>query len=96
MSELDTSLVKKVAKEARIKVSDEEAKRIMPAMEEIIRHFSILKSAETDGISPSFHPIDVRNALRDDKPETPIPQKDALSNVRFSKDGFIKGPRAVE
>jgi len=88
--------VKKIAENARIILTGKDCERLVPELEEIIRHFSVLEEIGTKGINPSFHPIDLKNAMRDDKPGHAISQKDALSNVKFSKNGFIKGPRAVE
>ena len=96
MVQIDKELVKRIAKHARLDLGESEAERLAPERVEILDHFSSLTEVDTKDISPSFHPVELKNSMRDDVLKDPLPEEIALSNVKFSKDGFIKGPKAVD
>jgi len=93
--EVDRKLLEHVAEVARIKLDEEEIKKFLPQLKEALEFFSKLKEINTDNVKPSFHPVELKNAMREDKEEKCLPQKDALSLTKHKKDGYFKGPRAV-
>ena len=92
---VDKELIKHVADLAKLKLTDKELDEFIPQMKELLDHFSQLDQVNTDKITPSFHPIDLRNMVRDDKKEDCLSQEQALSNTEHKKEGYFKGPRAV-
>lgn len=93
--EVDRKLLEHVADVARIKLSEEEIKKFLPQLKESLEFFSQLKEINTDNVKPSFHPVELKNAMREDKEEKCLSQDDALSLTEHKKDGYFKGPRAV-
>ena len=93
--EVDRKLLEHVAELARIKLNDEEIKKFLPQLKESLEFFSKLKEINTDGIKPSFQPVELKNAMSEDKEEECLSQDDALSLTEHKKDGYFKGPRAV-
>ncbi len=93
--EVNEELIKKVAKNARLKLSDSEIKEFVPQFKEILDLFSELAKVDTKDVKPSFHPIDIKNNMREDKILKSLSQEEALANVKFQKDGYIKGPKVV-
>ena len=93
--QVDRKLLEHVAEVARIKLSEEEIKKFLPQLKEALEFFEKLKEINTDNIQPSFQPVKLRNAMRDDKEEKCLPQDEALSLTEHKKDGYFKGPRAV-
>lgn len=91
---VDEELIKHVADIARLKLTDAEIKKFLPELKEILDAFSKISEVNTDGIKPSFQPVELKNVMREDKPKECLTQKEALKNT-VSKDGYIKGPRAV-
>jgi aspartyl-tRNA(Asn)/glutamyl-tRNA(Gln) amidotransferase subunit C len=91
---VDKELVEHVASLARLKLTDAEIEEFTPQLKEILDMFSELGKVDTDG-KPSFQPIELKNALREDKIEKCLTQEEALSNSQNTKDGYFKGPRAV-
>ena len=92
---VDESLIKRVAANARLSLSDDEIKEFMPQLKEILENFSKLDEVDTKDVTPSFQPVEIKNAVREDKIGKCLSQEDALKNTVHKKDGYFKGPRAV-
>lgn len=93
--EVDRKLLEHVADVARIKLSEEEIKKFLPQLKESLEFFSKLKEINTDDVKPSFHPVKLKNAVREDIEEKCLPQDEALSLTEHKKDGYFKGPKAI-
>ena len=93
--EVDKKLLEHVAELARLRLNEEEIKKFLPQLKEILEFFSQLKDINTDNVKPSFQPVELKNAMREDKEEGCLSQDDALSLTENKKDGYFKGPRAV-
>ncbi|MCF7860694.1 Asp-tRNA(Asn)/Glu-tRNA(Gln) amidotransferase subunit GatC [Candidatus Woesearchaeota archaeon] len=92
---VDHDLIIKVAGLSRIKLTDEEVKEFTPQLKEVLEFFTVLDKINTDDVEPSFHPIEIKNALRDDTPGKCLNQEEALENTEHKNDGFFRGPGAV-
>lgn len=92
---IDQKTVEHVAKLARVNLTNDEVEKFSKEFSDILDLFSSLKDIKTDGIEPSFHPIELKNVVREDEPESCLTQKEALSNTEQKDDGFFKGPRSV-
>lgn len=93
--EVDKKLLGHVAEIARLRLSEDEIDRFLPQLEEILGFFSQLKNISTDNVKPSFHPVKLKNAMREDKEGKCLSQDDALSLTEHKKEGYFKGPKAV-
>jgi aspartyl-tRNA(Asn)/glutamyl-tRNA(Gln) amidotransferase subunit C len=93
--EVDKSLLDHVASLARLKLTEREVKKFLPQLKEILDVFSKLTEVDTDKIKPSFHPVELKNVMREDKAKECLSQEEALSLTEKKKDGYFKGPRAV-
>ena len=93
--EVDRKLLEHVADVARIKLTEPEIKKFLPQLKESLEFFSKLNDINTDNVKPSFQPIELKNALREDDEKECLSQEDALSLTEHKKDGYFKGPRAV-
>ena len=93
--EVDKKLLEHVAEVARIKLNDEEIKKFLPQLKEILEFFSQLKDINTDNVKPSFQPVEIKNIMRDDKEEQCLSQDDALSLTEHKKEGYFKGPSVM-
>lgn len=93
--EVDKELILKVATNARINLKEEEIKEFIQQFKEIIGSFSKLNEVNTDNVKPSFHPIDIKNVLREDVVENCLSQEEALANTKNKKDGYFKGPKVI-
>jgi aspartyl-tRNA(Asn)/glutamyl-tRNA(Gln) amidotransferase subunit C len=92
---IDKQLIEHVAEVARLNLTEEEIKKFLPQLKEILEAFSKIDKADTKDVKPSFQPVELRNVMRNDNKEECLTQEEALSNTQYKKDGYFKGPRAV-
>jgi aspartyl-tRNA(Asn)/glutamyl-tRNA(Gln) amidotransferase subunit C len=93
--EINKDLIKHVASVARLELTEQEIKRFLPQLQEVVDAFSKLSQVNTDKVNASFHPVFLKDALREDVVEKCLSQKEALANTEHKKDGYFKGPKAV-
>ena len=93
--DIDRNLIEKVASVSRLKLTEAEIEKFLPQLKDALSAFSEISAINTDTIKPSFHPIPLSNALREDISKEGLSQDDALSLTTHKKDGYFKGPRAV-
>ncbi len=93
--DIDTKTIEHVAEIARLKLTEKEKEKFIPQLKEALEFFSKLSEVNTDNIEPSFHPVEIRNAMREDAEGRCISQGEALSLSEHKKDGYFKGPKAV-
>ena len=93
--EIDRKLLEHVAEVARLKLTEEEIKKFLPQLKEALEFFSQLQEVNTDGVKPSFQPVEIKNVMREDYEKQCLGQDEALSLTEHKKDGYFKGPRAV-
>jgi len=96
--EVNKELIKKVAANARLKLTDAELEKFVPQIKEIILDsFNKLDEVQIKDEAPSFQPIQLKNKFREDVPKAGFSQEEALRNVvpQLKENGFIKGPKAL-
>lgn len=86
--------VGRVAKIARLILSDEELEKFSHELSSILEAFEELKKAKA-GKAPAFHPMVLRDSIRADIAENCLTEEKALENAEQKEGKFIKGPRAV-
>jgi aspartyl-tRNA(Asn)/glutamyl-tRNA(Gln) amidotransferase subunit C len=91
---IDRETVKHVAKISRINLTEEEIGKMSVELSDIADAFSLLKEVDTEKIKPSFHPIEIRDIVREDVPEESLTQEQALSNSGQKDGKFFRGPRS--
>lgn len=92
---IDKELIKRVASNARINLTEKEVRNFIPEFKEILDVFSKISKVNTKGVKESFHPVDIKNNVREDKVEKCLTQDEALRNTKHKKDGYFKGPKAI-
>lgn len=93
--EVTKELILKVAKNAKLELTEEEVKEFIPQFKEILSNFEQLEKVKTDNIKPSFHPIEIKNSLREDTAKECIKSEEILKNSHHKKDGYFLGPKAI-
>ena len=94
-AKVDEELLLKVAKNARLNLSEAEVKKFLPQMQEILEAFSKIDELETQSVKPSFQPLEIKNIYRKDTVGKSFSQEEALSLSKHSKNGYFKGPKVV-
>ncbi len=92
---IDRETVKKVARIARLDLTDKEIEKFQKDMNDILDTFKELDKVDTNNIEPSFHSVELKDSMRDDKIEECLINEAALSNTKNKENGYFKGPRAV-
>lgn len=92
---IDKALIKHVAEISRINLTETEIKEFLPQLKEILVAFSKIKQVNTDNVKPSYHVVDIKNALREDIPKKSLDNETALKNTKHKKDGYFMGPKVV-
>ena len=95
MPEISPDTVKRVAQVARLRLSDEEVQKFSKDLGSILEAFQDLGKVPTEGVKPSFQPIETKNVLRKDSVEPSLAQEQALSNTKNREKGFFKGPKVA-
>jgi aspartyl-tRNA(Asn)/glutamyl-tRNA(Gln) amidotransferase subunit C len=92
--EITRELLGRVAANARLALTPEEAGKLLPQLQEILDAFARLQDAPSP--APAFQPVAPRNILREDEPRPPLTQDEALANAQHKDGSYIKGPRILE
>ena len=95
--EVTKELIKKVAQNARLKLTDEELEKFVPQIKEVILD-SFNKLDEIDAKEEaSFQPVSVSNRFRKDVVKKGITQDEALQNAsaKLRENGYFKGPKVM-
>lgn len=92
---IDKEVVEHVADLARLNLSEEEVKEFLPQLREVLESFSKIDEVDVKDAKPSFQPIELKNAMREDEATKCLSQEEALRNSPNTKDGYFKGPRAI-
>ncbi len=87
--------IRKVAKVARLELTEEEARRYSHDLDEVLKAFSVIDKVNTDKVKPTFQPVEVKNVLRKDVIESGLSQEEALSNAQQKEENQFKGPKVV-
>lgn len=93
---VDTATVKKVASLARIAISDADAERLAPELNNILGWIEQLGEVDTANVEPTTAVIPNQQRLREDV-VTEGQQRDAvLANAPQGEHGFFTVPKVVE
>jgi len=88
--------IAKIAKLSRIKLSDEESKRLGDDMSGILKWIEMLQEVDTEGVAQMTSVADVTLPLREDKVTDGDLQADVLKNSPNSEYGYFIVPKVVE
>lgn len=84
--------VEKVAENARINLSEDEAEKFSEEFEAILDVFDRLEEVDTEDVEPAFHPIDTGSNSREDEKEETLSKEEVFRNTGNQEDGWFKGP----
>ncbi len=85
--------VKRVAENARLRVSEQEAGELVEEFEQILELFSQIDEVETGGVEPAFHPVDVEPESREDVAEECLDEEEVFRNTDNVEEKQFKGPK---
>ena len=88
--------VQKVAKLARLKLSDQEVQTLTEQMGQVLGYVDILNELDTDDVEPMAHAVEVTNVLRKDKTAESLPREAALSNAPKTDGKYFLVPQILD
>ncbi|MDA8429195.1 MAG: Asp-tRNA(Asn)/Glu-tRNA(Gln) amidotransferase subunit GatC [Geobacteraceae bacterium] len=88
--------VEKVARLARLELSEEEKSLYAGQMAAILGYVEKLKELNTDGILPTSHAVPMENAFREDAVSPSIGIEKALANAPDRVESFYRVPKVIE
>jgi len=92
--EINKELIGKIAKNAKLELTEQEKEEFLPQLKEVLEDFSKIEQADTSLTTASFQPLFLKNVDREDKVKESLTQEQALQNTKHKKDGFFRGPKA--
>ena len=93
---IDQELTRRVAKTARLNLTEEEEEKFTKDLRDILKAFSILDQIDVGNTKSSFRPIEQKNNLREDQETECLTQEEVLKFTKNKRDGFFIGPKTIE
>ncbi len=88
--------IEKVARLARIELSEEEKKMFGNQLEQVLAHMEQLNRLDTTGVEPTSHAIPMVNVFREDEVKRSVSKEEILEISPDQEDGHFKVPRIIE
>ena len=88
--------IEKVARLARLELSEEERVTFGAQLEQILSYMEQLNQLDTTGVEPTSHAIPIHNVFREDQNNASFPQEEVLTIAPDEEDGHFKVPRIIE
>jgi len=88
--------IAKVAKLARIALTDEELARYGEQLQVILEHAERVQALPTDGVEPTSHPLPMVNRLRPDEVRPSLDHDEVLAMAPDAEDGYFRVPRILD
>jgi aspartyl-tRNA(Asn)/glutamyl-tRNA(Gln) amidotransferase subunit C len=93
---IDKATVLRIAKLARIEVTDEATEGLAKELNVIMDWVEQLSEVDTDGVEPMTSVVDITLLLRTDEVHAAVPRDELLSNAPNTDNGFFVVPKVVE
>jgi aspartyl-tRNA(Asn)/glutamyl-tRNA(Gln) amidotransferase subunit C len=93
---VDSATVRRVARLARLKVSEEDVPRLAGELNTILAFVEQLNEVNVDGVLPLTSVVSHKMRMRDDVVTDGNMAKDVTRNAPASEDDFFMVPKVVE
>jgi aspartyl-tRNA(Asn)/glutamyl-tRNA(Gln) amidotransferase subunit C len=90
MNMIDRETVLKVAKLAKLSLSEDEITTFGSQLSVILENIYILQEADVSGVPPTAHASRQSNVMRDDIPQASYPPEVILANAPEQDDNYLK------
>ena len=94
--EVDETTVRRIARLARIKITDEEAKGLEGELNGILNWVEQLGEVDTENVEPMTSVVPIKLKMREDVVNDGEKADDVTANAPMSEDGFYVVPKVVE
>lgn len=87
--------IAKVARLARLALTDEELEAYGEQLEHILEHAERVQALPTDDVEPTSHPLPLVNGFRADEVTECLDRDVVLAQAPDSADGYFRVPRIL-
>jgi aspartyl-tRNA(Asn)/glutamyl-tRNA(Gln) amidotransferase subunit C len=84
--------IAKVAKLARISLTEEQLELYGAQLDQILGHAERLQAMPTDGVPPTAHPYPMTNSFRPDDVTPSLDRDEVLAQAPDATDGYFRVP----
>ena len=95
MSKIGVTEVQRVAKLARIGLSEEEAAKMSVELGQIVGFVEQLQAVDVEGVAPTDQVTGLVDVWREDTVTPSMPREELLANAPEQKDGYIVVKRVL-
>jgi len=88
--------VKKVAKLAKLTLSETDIERMATDMDVMLAYVATLDGLDTEGIVPTAHAVPMANAFRTDELRPSLEREVVLAAAPLSANGTFQVPKVIE
>ena len=88
--------VRKVARLARLELSEADLARMTDQLSQILEYVAQLNELDTDGVEPLAHPLPIANVFRPDEPAPSLSPDAALQNAPNRVDNYFGVPAVFD
>ena len=93
---IDEAQVRKVAKLARLDLTDAEVTEFAGQLSAILDYVARMNELNTEGVEPLAHCLPINNVFRDDKIKESLGTEKTLANAPQRDESFFKVPKILE
>ncbi|MGI9648634.1 MAG: Asp-tRNA(Asn)/Glu-tRNA(Gln) amidotransferase subunit GatC [Acidimicrobiia bacterium] len=88
--------IAKVARLARLALSEEELERYRRQCEVVLEHAALVQSLPTEGVPPTSHPLPRTNAFREDLVTPSLDREEVLTQAPDRDGDYFSVPRILD
>ncbi len=88
--------IQKVAKLARLQLSQEESETFGSQLDQILTYVEQLSRLDTTGVEPTSHAIPVSNVFREDESRPSCPREEVVEIAPEPEAGFFRVPKIID
>ena len=88
--------IEKVAKLARLELSEGEKKTFGNQLDQILTYMEQLNRLDTSGVEPTSHAIPIQNVFREDETRPSFPREEVMDIAPEEEDGHFRVPKIIE
>jgi aspartyl-tRNA(Asn)/glutamyl-tRNA(Gln) amidotransferase subunit C len=88
--------IQKVAKLARLELSEEERETFGGQLDQILTYVEQLSRVDTTGVEATSHAIPMSNVFREDETRPSCPREEVVGTAPEQEAGFFKVPKIIE
>lgn len=93
---IDQAQVRKVAKLARLDLTDSEVAEFSDQLSAILEYVEKMNELDTDNVAPLAHCLPVSNCFRDDIVKESLGTEKVLANAPQHDEAFFKVPKILD